>query len=212
MKALALAALLASPAFAGPAETRFAALEAALDGSKRICVDFTSKAQGTIDADITGSLVIAPSGVVTLRFTGSGKGGPIDVTLSSDGAVVTIANAVTGKTTSSPAPSKLGEALGHGLLRTGLLHDLGLLAAGQMLDGGEGGTAADFPIEQLSLENGAAGLETLVFKVAPASFPIDARARLELDANGMPARRTQSMRWQGGSMEVVETYRFGCAP
>jgi len=107
-------------------------------------------------------------------------------------------------------PDALREAMVLGLTRMGLLHNLAVMSAGAPPDHAGGGVRDWVQVKDLRRETGVIidGSPAVAFHFTVVVSGVDAAtAVLWVDAEtGLPVRRRQVVRFDGGEMGVTETY------
>lgn len=144
---------------------------------------------------------MAPSGDTSLSADGEFAGEPVTLRLTAAGERYTYGNAT--QRTLAARPDGLEDALAIGFMRMGILHNLAQLAEAAPPDHAAGGVGEwvvvdDFAAVRLP-EPGMA------FAITVAGEPAGT-AVLNLDANGLPLDRRQTVQLPRGEMRVVEQY------
>ena len=198
------ACLLIALAVAGPTVAEedsspaaaFAGFEQMLLAEPRLCIRFRIEATGALVAALEGRARFdhaeAPT---TLLAKGEFGGEQVDLSLLAARGDMWVQRAAAPK----PIPPALQEALVIGFTRMGLLHNLAMLTARQPPDHGEGG------VQDWVKSVNVTGTGPYAFDILVAGQP-SGSAVLHLDEHGLPVRRTQSVEFPSGRMEVVEHY------
>ena len=165
---------------------------------------FHVTAEGAFQADIRGELNIEPGGRVGL--TGTGFFGPdsVDLFLLSERGKLEYGNGP--DRTTIPTPSYLTESLLIGLSRMGILHNLARLTENAPPDHAGGGVLDWVVLDSFQADTAAiAETYPVIFAMTVAGEP-SGTASLEIDRNGYPAVRRQTVQFPEGEMRVVERY------
>lgn len=178
----------------------FRALERRLLEAHRVRCEFHVTAEGGVEADLRGAMEVGPEGVVRLTAAGHFGGQPADVVLTAAGGEMAFGSAAAPGTVVTPP--HLREALVLGWTRMGVLHNLARLTAGRPPDRGEGGVGEWAIVGEFAGGGEAAALS---FEIAVNGAPAGS-AGLELDVEGVPVIRWQTVRFPAGEMRVVERY------
>ena len=198
------ACVLATLAVAGPGlaeedsspAAAFAGFEQLLLAEPRLCIRFRIESSGALVAALEGRARFdhaeAPT---TLLAKGEFGGEQVDLSLVAARGDMWIK----GEAAAKPVPSALQEALVIGFTRMGLLHNLAMLTARQPPDHGDGGVQDWVEVVNVT------GAGPYAFDILVAGQP-SGSAVLHLDERGLPVRRTQSVEFPSGTMEVVEHY------
>lgn len=185
----------------------FAGLEARLlsAGSLEFAYDIT--AEGAFTAALSGNFKVRDE-LADIAARGTFGGAPVVLQLTADATQMTGGNAE--RTFRAPRPHELKPALVVGLTRMGLLHNLARLTAAAAPDRAEGGVREWVEVRDVawSSEVNDARDIGLTFSIH-VSGQRAGRATLVLDrATGLPHTRRQEVSFPGGTMNVVERYRF----
>jgi hypothetical protein len=154
---------------------------------------------------------------VSLAFEGALAAQPVTLHLATAGGRLTGGHAGGVSDFDVAAPPALGEAVIVGFLGLGALPGLVRLSAGQPPDHLDGGVRARVHTTRHAwgepAELGGRPARPLWFAVVVDGQPV-ADATLWLDREtGLPLMRRQAVRWGGGELSVVESYRrFDVAP
>jgi hypothetical protein len=174
----------------------FAGFEQLLLAEPRLCLRFRIEAAGALAARLEGRARFdrghAPT---TLLAKGEFGGETVDLSLLAARDEMWVQRAAVPE----PVPPALQEALVIGFTRMGLLHNLAMLTAGQPPDHGSGG------VQDWVQSVNVTGTGSYAFDILVAGQPAGS-AVLHLDERGLPVRRTQSVEFPSGTMEVVEHY------
>lgn len=216
--ALALTACAAGPrpvpAGASAAE-RLAHCEAAVLGARGAKASFDVEARGAHPAQLSGTLELHGGAALRLTAEGSFGGELAQVELDSRDADGTNRQVTKGPSVSGhrdpPAPG-LGEALGVGLVRLGLLHNLARLVADEQVDHLEGGVRewvrATEVRDGVVDTSGGQPCHRVEFTIEVAGAPRGEASLCIADATGLPVHRTQKVRFEAGELTVTETLRW----
>ena len=167
-------------------------------------MDFHVTAEGAFQADIRGSLEIETGGRASL--TGTGTFGPdsVDLFLRTEEAGLVFGNGASRKT--RPNPSYLNESITIGLTRMGILHNLARLTGSEAPDHADGGALDWVVVGNLRTDT------TQIGETYPITFDLtvdgepSGTATLEIDREGYPVVRRQTVAFPDGEMRVVERY------
>lgn len=192
---------------AAGAEAAFAALEERLL-SAPVAMRFHITSEGAFASELAGTLRMEGD-VARLEARGTFGADSARLHLAADADSVRGGNGE--RIFAGPTPPALREALALGLTRMGLLHNLARLVAASPPDHAEGGAGEWVGTEGHAwVEGGEAG--EMRFGIVVDGTDV-AEATLRLDpATGLPAVRTQTVRFPGGEMRVVERYEWEAAP
>lgn len=146
-------------------------------------LEVKTKATGPLAADATTDLSVGPA--TRLRTRGTLAGKPLEKSLA------------------VPTTPDLRDAVVLGMLRLGLLPNLTRLAEGEPLDYAGGG--ARDSLKAVKFRRVKGGVRFAVQRdgkdAGEATLLIDAKTKL-------PAKRTGTLRVEGGTVKLEETYRF----
>lgn len=184
----------------------FAALEDRLIAAGDVEIDYDVTAEGAVEVDLRGNLRILDGKVTEVAARGRFAGKEVDLLLRSDGGHYEFGNGP--DRTSSPTPAYLNEALLIGLTRMGILHNLAMLVGNAPPDGADGGVRDWAVVESFSFEDAEGareGSRVVSFSMVVAGTPAGSVA-LEINADGNPVLRRQTVHFPGGHMQVVERY------
>jgi hypothetical protein len=182
-------------------------LENRLLESRELELGFDVTAEGAIAVELTGSLSIDSAGTVKLDARGTFAGEEVDLRLSSNGSSFEFGRAP--NLTSGPAPRHLKGAILMGLTRMGILHNLAMLSAGAPPDRADGGVEEWVTLHDFSALSPAGPGEVanaVGFSITVSGAPAGT-ASLELDGDGLPVLRRQTVLFPEGEMRVLERYR-----
>jgi len=188
-----------------PASVLFA-LEERLTEAERVEVEFHITAEGAVEVDLRGGLVVSVEDEVHLTAEGIFAGQPVELFLVRDGLEYEFGNA-SDRTSASP-PEYLKEALLIGLTRMGILHNLAMLSSGAPPDRSNGGVREWVTLDGFSsrgLVGEAGGPTGIAFRLTVAGIP-SGTAEVDLTADGLLAERRQTVEFPEGEMRVVERY------
>jgi dipeptidyl-peptidase-3 len=164
-------------------------------------------AEGAHSADARATLRLRSGNQLVLSSTGPIDGVDLPRSAHSDGTTVTVQ--ASGKPVTHPASERLNEAVIHGLMSRGLLHDLAFLAAGSPpdLDDGtpDGAVAHDFKALGDGRIDGHRTLR-IAFTLSAKGQDV-AEVKLDIDPErGLPLARDVSVHLPQGEMKVTESY------
>ena len=189
---------------AGPATDPAAAfytLEDRLLKADTVKFDFHVTAEGALEIDLRGMLDIGPADNIRLTASGEFAGRPVDLLLLSEGEEMELGDKTNRATATRPAHLK--EALVIGLTRMGILHNLARLMEASAPDHAEGGVGEWVTVDSFAAS--AEGSHALSFDLTVAGER-SGSASLEIDAEGRPTVRNQTVQFPSGEMRVVEMY------
>lgn len=188
------------------ADEAFMELEERLIQADSVDLDFLITAEGAVEVDLRGNLHTAPDGGVGIIATGIFAGDSVDLLLRAERDEYEFG---TGSGRSqAPRPEFLMEAVGVGFMRMGLLHNLAMLVANQPPDHANGGVREWVQVDSLSyieFEGEESASRTVAFSIFVGGSPAGT-ATLELDGQGLPRVRRQTVQFPSGEMRVVERY------
>jgi hypothetical protein len=188
-------------------ELVFSGLESRLLESQETSLDFHVTAEGAIEIDLQGSLSMGPGQNVRLAAFGDFGGEEVDLRLVSDGSSYEFGRAPS--LFSGPTPRELKDAILIGFTRMGILHNLAMLSAGAPPDRSDGGVrdwAVSHEFSFVPKEAPEEETTTVEFSITVDGVP-SGTASLELDGEGMPILRRQTVKFPDGEMRVLERYR-----
>jgi hypothetical protein len=175
-------------------------LERRLQDANRVEIAFETESEGAVASQLKGTLVWSRDGELRLSARGEFAGRPQTLEVRADATTLEVR--VGGESRhSGPRPAKLAEAVVLGLLRQGVLHNLAMATAGQPPSFADGG----FDGWMRTIEHRRASADTLEFDIEVEGQNI-AHATLQLDADGLPRERRQTVEFPEGQMRVVERY------
>lgn len=185
-------------------EVRVANSEARLLTANVVSMDYEIDASGAFEAEFHGKLELAgPS--TTLTFVGEFGGRPVRGKLEFDGERLVVQSNEKRIEEMIDDPLHVRDAVVIGWMRMGLLHNLAQMAFVRPPDRCDG-TVREWVRTEGHRRDGT----EIVFDIIVDGTP-SATGRLELDGDGLPQRRTQTVRFGDKEMRVVETYRFSKA-
>jgi hypothetical protein len=185
---------------------RMIVLEEQLMSADAIRIVFHVTAEGIIQADLRGELLLAvnPGGATgtEIHLGGSGLlgGQAVDFLAQTEEGLLHFGPAT--QQLSMREPSALKAALLIGFTRMGILHNVARLVGGAPPDQAEGGVGEWVTLSSLLQDEQAS---TLMFDITVAGEPAGS-ATLTLDAEGKPQTRRQIVHFPGGEMRVTERY------
>lgn len=172
-------------------------------------VDYEVHAEGAVNADLRGDLVVQKPGRAAIDASGEFVDAPIKLQLISDGTHMRGGNAT--QRFDLATPEGLHDGLLLGLVRMGILHNLAMLSAGAPPDATDG-SASTFAVAKdvrwLAGTEPESNSKALKFSL----LVHDQHAgdvTLWLDPlTGLPQHREQRVYFDHGEMRVSERYRF----
>jgi hypothetical protein len=176
----------------------FGALEDRLMAAETVRIDYHVTSEGAFDSDIKGRLEITPGGAIELTGNGAFGGQPVELFVRTSNDGYEFGNG--SKRKSAPLPPRLREALVIGLTRMGILHNLAVLTAAAPPDRADGGVREWVTVDSFARHGAAVTFDVSVAGQRAAS------ANLEIDADGRPVIRRQTVTFPSGEMKVVERY------
>ena len=185
----------------------FADLESRLLDAGSLEFAYEITAEGAFSAALSGSFM-AWGERADIAARGTFGGAPVVLQLTADAKQMSGGNAE--RTFRVPRTQELRPALVIGLTRMGLLHNLARLTAAAPPDRAEGGVREWVEVRDVakSSEVDDARDIGLTFSIH-VSGQRAGRATLVLDrTTGLPHTRRQQVAFPGGTMNVVERYRF----
>lgn len=201
------------PANASAAE-RLEASEAAVIGAQNARVAFVTESKGLMMAQLTGTLDLFSKNTVFLSFEGQFGNDQVHVELDTRNGdqLRSLTKGANVSNHKEPVPEALSETLGVTMVRMGLLHTLGTLAADQALQHANGGvrewaravdpqdlgaeTVGDVPCHRIGFSLQVDGKDMGTSKVCIA------------DATGLPVDRATIVRAPQGETTVNERYAW----
>lgn len=177
---------------------RFTELERRLLEADRVGLDFQVTAEGAASISVEGSLRKSAAGGLEIRAAGEFAGRPVDLLLRTRGETYEFGAAQAP--TSAPVPPRLWEAVTLGLTRMGILHNLARLTGNAAPDHAAGGASDWVVVDGFRGADGGMGFDITVSGRPSGS------AVLQLDPEGLPAVRRQTVQFPNGEMRVTERY------
>jgi hypothetical protein len=179
----------------------FQVLEKGLLAASAVILDFHVIAEGVVEADLRGKLEIRSEQQTRLTASGRFGGQPVSLQLDADGEHYELDNGA--GLAMAMRPAYLEEAIIIGLTRMGILHNLARLVGGVPPDHSEGGAGEWVTVD--SFTTGGADAASISFDITVAEQPAGS-ASLEVDSQGNPVVRRQTVQFESGEMRVVERY------
>lgn len=192
-----------SPVVETPGEVFEGIEERLLDGQSLLRFHVTSS--GAFAAELRGDLKLREGNVLSLKASGTFGDQDVELYLESDGTRLTGGNGT--QNIDMETPTALREAVVLGLTRMGILHNLARLTTGAIPDHAAEGVGDWLVASEIRSADSVTGLSgRIVFDILVTGIRT-ASAELEVNAsNGLPSRRSQTVRFPGGEMNVVEEY------
>jgi hypothetical protein len=189
-----------APASADPA-AELSALEDRLLNAGTVKMSFGVTAEGVFEAELRGGLAIKPDGGIQLTGAGQFGGQAVNVLLWSEAGQCSFGDA--GNPSTAPRPAALEEALLIGFTRMGILHNIARLTSARLPDRADGGVREWVVVGPFTgdPENPA----VMSFDMTVDGEAVGS-ASLEVDEQGRPVIRRQTVRFPEGEMRVVEWY------
>lgn len=160
-------------------------------------IDAVMIASGAVNAQLSARLVLGEGQRARLDVEGSFEGKPVKTWVLCNGTTMQVRGA--GGT---PCAPEVRDALVLGFVRMGLLHNAAMLVGGSAPDHADGNVHNWVRAERArSLEPAT----DIAFDVV-VNNDVLGEAVLSLDKEARPVKRTQTMRFEEGAMNVVETY------
>jgi hypothetical protein len=189
-----------------PAE-QLADLESRLVAGKQIEIVFAITSSGAMQSKLRGVVRIG-NGRSLLQVDGTFAGTVGTAHLECDGT--TLRGTSPGGRIELPCPAGMQPALMLGMTRMGLLHNIAMAWAGRPPDRSEYANergVGEMDAWVLTQDHRApeGGGDGIAFDIAVAGTVVG-DATLVLDGRGLPASRTQTVRFDSGEMRVVEEY------
>lgn len=190
-------------------------LEQRLLAAGRVHVVFEVESHGGIESDLRGIIAISEDGRVLLEVQGTFAGKAGVARIECDGTTLR-GTSGTAKL-EMPCPPAMQPALMLGLVRMGVLHNVARVWTAKPPDRAElppGETDGAAPMNawvttrahrRRPSEAAPVSGDVIAFDIDVDGQPVG-DATLELGADGLPQMRTQTVRFVGGEMKVVERY------
>ncbi len=197
------------------AEQRLAHCEAAVLGAKKATATFLIDATGATPSHSTGTLELHGGNAVKLNAEGTLGSELVFLELDArdpEGPSRTVTKGPSASGHRDPPASAMGEAMGLGLVRRGLLPALARLTADEPVDHVMGG--ARDRVKATAVRDGvidAIGGETchrVEFTVELDGVAQGEASLCIADATGLPLHRTQTLRAEAGTTSVTETFTW----
>lgn len=177
---------------------QFSMIEDKLLAADELALNFRVTASGAVAAAISGSLEKTTEGHIDLIAKGVFAGQDIDLFVSSDGSRIEFGSRSDPQ--SAETPAELWQALVIGFTRMGVLHNIANLTANLPPDHSAGGVS-----EWVQATNITHRGQSYDFDIMVSDTP-SGSATLNIDDEGFPASREQTVEFPGGAMTVLETY------
>ncbi len=222
MKKLALI-LLAAGCASGPravpttatAAQRLSLAESALVDGKNLTGTFEIDSKGENAAHLTGTIELLEGNAIHLVAEGNFKSEPVQLEVDSRDSAGIVRTTTKGPSVSShrdPPADKLREAVGLGIARMGLLHNLALLSLDQPLERTGGGFSdwvkAVAPKEGASETVNGESCKRVDFGIEVEGKNMGEASVCFADATGLPLQRTQTVHFPTGEMTATETFKW----
>jgi hypothetical protein len=181
-----------------------ATLEHRLLAASSVEIAIKVQASGAHTAELGANLVVAAGNKVRLDVQGTLDGSPVDLHYASDGSAMS---------DGSFTPSHLGEAFLLGFTRMGALHNIAVLAMGGSVDHASGDVAEwvrPVDVRWLAPKRGQ-DARMLQFGLEVAGKRGGATV-LWLNEQDLPYKRTLSVQFDTGTMDVEEHYHVTVTP
>ena len=163
-------------------------------------VDFIVTASGSVEGNLTGSLLLGDDGQARLSSGGVLRGEEVELLLVSDGARMRMTNGI--DTVEAATPPALKEALVLGLTRTGVIHNILRLAELLPPDHAEG--RVDSWVRAADVRREERG--NLAFNVQTEGETGEAVILYMAPGTELPGERQQTFRFPEGESSVTEIY------
>lgn len=187
-----------------PADDPLAAIEARLLAAPH-AVDVVITADGAVSAELRGATAWDDV-AVRLDYEGTFAGEARAPWLLHDAEGTRGGSAPDAAAFERPPLPATREAVVIGLTRMGALHNLARLSSGEPPDHAEGGVR-----EWVRAEDLVDGGRRLDYRLVVDGQP-SGEVSLFLNANGLPARREQTVHFEDGDMRVTERYAWRDQP
>lgn len=175
-------------------------LERRLQDADRVEIAFEIESEGAVASRFQGTLAWTRDAELRLEATGEFVGQPQQLELRADAATLEVI--VAGEVRhQGPRPTKLVEAIVLGFMRQGLLHNLAMATGGKPPSFGDGGF--DDWMRTVEHRVGAEGVVEFDIEVQAEKIGY---STLQLNADGLPIERKQTVEFPEGQMRVVERY------
>jgi hypothetical protein len=172
-------------------------LEQRLLRAKSARIDAVMLASGAVNAQLSARLVLGEGQRARLDVEGTFESKPVKTWFMCDGTTMQVRGAA-----SAPCAAEVRDALVLGFVRMGLLHNVAVLVGGGAPDHAAGNVHNWVRAERArSLEPATDVAFDVVVK-----HDVMGEAVLSLDNQARPIKRTQTVNFEEGTMNVVETY------
>jgi hypothetical protein len=172
-------------------------LEQRLLRAKSARIDAVMLASGAVNAELSARLVLGEGQRARLDVEGTFESRPVKTWFQCDGTTMQVRGAA-----GAPCAAEVRDALVLGFVRMGLLHNVAVLVGGAVPDHASGNVHNWVRAERArSLEPAT----DVAFDVVVKN-DVMGEAVLSLDNQARPVKRTQTVRFEAGTMNVVETY------
>lgn len=190
------------------AQRSFRQMEERLLHARVLRVRFDIAAKGAITADLQGELTFSRDGRVFLQAKGFFRSQPVSLMLYSDNWILQGGSETRQFRIDTPAA--LQEGLVIGLTRMGLLHNLAQLTNGAPPDGIDGNIRVWLQVKDLRAGSYRlckdSKTEAIRFNIIVENKPAGETILCLDKTTGLPRRRSQTVHFPGGDMQVTEYY------
>ena len=160
-------------------------------------IDAVMLASGAVNAQLSARLVLGKGQRARLDVEGTFESQPVKTWFVCDGTTMQVRGAA-----GAPCAAEVRDALVLGFVRMGLLHNVAVLVGGGIPDHAAGNVHNWVRAERArSLEPATDVAFDVVVK-----HDVMGEAVLSLDNQARPVKRTQTVHFEEGTMNVVETY------
>ncbi|MFO0600850.1 MAG: hypothetical protein U0228_36405 [Myxococcaceae bacterium] len=194
---------------------RLKVAEDLLVNARNVSVKFEISSQGENPADMTGTLHFYEGNSLHLTADGHYRSDQVQLVLDGrdpSGLSRTLTKGPSASSHRDPPASKLREAIGLGIARMGLLHNLAQLCLDHPIEKAEGGFG-DY-VQLVDVSDGHSdtvrgeACRRIDFKIEVDRRPVGEGSMCVADATGLPIHRRQVVHFPQGDMTVVETYAW----
>ncbi|MEQ1734961.1 MAG: hypothetical protein ABL886_00860, partial [Rhodoglobus sp.] len=197
------------------AAERLGLAESALVGAKNVTGTFEIDSKGENAAHLTGTLDLVDGSGLHLVAEGNFKSETVQLELDSRDPTGILRTTTKGPSVSShrdPPADKLREAVGLGIARMGLMHNLALLSLDQPIEKTGGGfgewVKATGPKDGASETVNGEACKRVEFGVEVEGKSMGEASVCIADATGLPLQRTSTLHFPGGDMTLSETFKW----
>lgn len=175
---------------------------------------FEIESKGAHDTHFTGTLTLTGSNALSLVAEGVFDKEPVHLDFSSMSGDIhrTVTKGPSASAQKNALPPALNEAVAVALVRQGLLHNLAMLAADQMVSKAEGGIREEIQVSDAK-DGGPDAVGAVTCHRVDSTLLVGGKPTGEgsvciADANGLPVQRRLTVHFPEGDMSVSERFTW----